>query len=59
MEHVEYVLIVGTSMPIRIARRIRGEVKVLAALSQVGEYKAAVCKTVGFAHQILIQLPAA
>lgn len=49
-EHVEHVLIVGTSMPIRIAWRIRGEVKAVAASSQVSEYMVAVCKTVGFGY---------
>ena len=38
------------SMPIRIAWRIRGEERELAALSQVSRTMAAVCKTVGFAY---------
>ena len=47
MDHVEHVLIVGTSMPIQIAWRICGEDRELAAWSQVSEHIAAVCKTVG------------
>ena len=50
MDHAEHVLIDGTSMPIRIARRIRGEVKVFTASLQVSKHVAAVCKTVGFAY---------
>ena len=45
MDHSEHVLIDGTSMPIRLAWRIRGEVKALTASSQVSQYMAAVCKT--------------
>jgi hypothetical protein len=44
MDHVEHVLIVGTSIPIRIAWRIRGEVKVFTTSSQVSKYMAAVRK---------------
>ena len=50
MDHVEHVLIVGTSMPIGIAWRIRGEVKAFTASSQVSKYMTAVCKTVGSAY---------
>lgn len=50
MDHAEHVLIDGTSMPIRIARRIRGEVKVFTASLQVSEHVAAACKTVGSAY---------
>ena len=46
MDYAEHVLIDGTSMPIRIARRIRGEVKVFTASLQVSEHVAAACKTV-------------
>jgi hypothetical protein len=45
MDHAEHVLIDGTSMRIRIARRIRGEVKVLTASLQISEHAAAACKT--------------
>ena len=47
MDHVERVLIFGTSMPIQIAWRICGEDRELAALSQMSEYMPVVCKTVG------------
>jgi hypothetical protein len=47
MDHPEHVLIDSTSIPIRIVRRIRGEVEVLTALLQVSRHVAAVCKTVG------------
>ena len=50
MEHVEHVLFVGTSMPIGIARRIRGEDRELAASSQVSGYMTAVCKAVDFGY---------
>jgi hypothetical protein len=42
MDHAEHALIDGTSMPIRIARRIRGEVKVFTASLQVSRHVAAV-----------------
>ena len=47
MDHVEHVPIFSTSMPIRIARRIRGEVKAFAASPRVTRHVAAVCETVG------------
>lgn len=57
MDHVEHVLMVGTSMQIRIAWRIRGEDRERAALSQVNAYMAAVCKTAPFA--LLPSVPSA
>ena len=47
MDHPEHVLIDRTSIPIRIVRRIRGEVEVFTASLQVSRHVAAVCKTVG------------
>ena len=50
IDHPEHVLIDSTSIPIRIVRRIRGEVEVFTASLQVRRYVAAVCKTVGFGY---------
>jgi hypothetical protein len=43
------ILIDGTSIQIRIARRIRGEVEVFTAFPQARIHMAAVCKTAPFA----------